>query len=173
MLELIGGNRLISQIGLLGDFQNKIYLAMKRSENVCREKAKNIVNTVVYIHNPNPLYPRSGNLMAATDVDNVKGMDGNSVETRIFLNPEKATRGFAYQYRGPEGPVRPRGLFSFYYLRPQGLSGQGGFTFYPSYVRRGIFFKIVMEPRDFVAGWREGLAPDYVHNVATAIRKFQ
>ena len=164
-MQFIGIKRLNSQLIRLSPFQAKAYAAMKRKENAYRTRAKATVQRVVYNTRPSPLYPRSGNLLAATDVHNIKSPDANI--TYIFLNPEKASRKFAYKYRGPSGPVDPQGLLSYY-----ALTGQGGYRFYPSYVRRGIIFKRAMPKRDFVAGWRDDLIPIYITDMSIAMRKF-
>lgn len=166
MLDLLGYGRLNKQLLKLSRFQQNVNAHMKGRESNYRNRAKDIVRLVVYSYPPNPLYPRSKNLLAAVDVNTIKDLGGSSVSTYIFLNPNRASRDFAYQYRGPAGPVQPQGLLSFW-----NLTGQGGFLFYPSYVRRGVFFKRKMPPRDFVATWRATMAPTYVKDVAKAIRK--
>jgi len=165
MMQLIGINRLNGQLIRLSKFRAKGFAVMKRKENSYRTRAKAVVQRVVYSARPNPKYPRSGNLLAATDVHNITSVDANT--THIFLNPGKASRSFRYTYRGASGPVQPQGLLSYWTI-----TGQGGFRFYPSYVRRGILFKIKVPKRDFVAGWRNEIAPIYIADMGRAMRKF-
>ncbi len=166
MMKFIGIKRLNKQLIRLAPFQRKIFSAMKRKENSYRVRAKSIVRRIVYNTRENPDYPRSGNLLAATDVHNIKDTS-DAVATFIFLNPNKASRSFRYAYRGPEGPIQPQGLLSYWTI-----IGSGGFRFYPSYVRHGAGFMKRVGKRDFVAGWREDIAPVYVKDVGIAIRKF-
>ena len=164
MIRIVGINRLNKQLIRLAPFQRKTYAALKRKENNYRNLAKAVVQRVVYSTKENPDYPRSGNLLAATDVNNIKGDD--AVATYIFLNPDKASRSFGYKYKGPDGPVDPQGLLSYWTI-----TGQGGYRFYPSYVRHGEGFMKRIGARDFVAGRKDDLAPVYTEDVATALRK--
>ena len=167
MIQLVGVKRLNKQLIRLAPFQRKVYGALKRKENIYRTRAKSIVQRIVYSTKVNPNYPRSGNLLAATDTTNIKDAGGDATATFIFLNPDKASRSFRYAYRGPEGPVQPQGLLSYWTI-----IGRGGYRFYPSYVRRGEGFMSGVGKRDFVAGWHEDLIPIYVTDVGIAVRKF-
>ncbi len=165
MIKIVGIKVLNAQLIRFSKFRNKVYSSMKTKENSYRTKAKAVVKRVVYGTKENPDYPRSGNLLAATDVHNIKGDD--AVATYIFLNPDKASRSFGYKYKGPDGPVDPQGLLSYWTI-----TGQGGYRFYPSYVRHGEGFMKKIGARDFVAGWKDDLAPIYTNDVAIALRKF-
>ncbi len=167
MIQLVGVKKLNGQLIRLSKFQSKAHALMKRKENIYRTRAKSIVQRIVYNTKENPDYPRSGNLLAATDATNIRGAGGNAVATFIFLNPDKASRSFRYAYRGPEGPVQPQGLLSYWTI-----IGRGGYRFYPSYVRRGEGFMSGIGKRDFVAGWHEDLIPLYIVDMRTAVRKF-
>ena len=166
MIQIVGIEVLNKQLIRLAPFQRKMYAALKRNESNYRNRAKAVVKSVVYGTKENPNYPRSGNLLAATDVYNIKGID--AVATYIFLNPEKASRKFGYQYKGVDGPVDPQGLLSYWTI-----TGQGGHRFYPSYVKRGEGFMKTTGARDFVAGWRADLTPIYIKDVSIALRKFR
>ena len=163
-MELIGYPVLNKQLITLGRFQQKTYSMMKSKEGSYRKQAKNVVRSVVYAPKANPKYPRSGNMLAATDVMNMKDDAGDAVTTNIFMNPEKASRSFKYEYKGG---VKPKGLLSYW-----NLTGKGGFKFYAAYVRIGVFFKRKLAERDFVAGWLKRLKPDYIKDVGKALRKF-
>jgi hypothetical protein len=163
MIRLVGTTKLTKQLVRLGRFQPKVFAATKRKENLYRKTARDTVQRIVYSAKPNPDYPRSGNMLAATDVLNVKPNPDASA-TFIYLNPDRASRSFTYQYRGD---IEPSGLLSYY-----SLVGKGGHRFYASYVKRGIFFNVKMDKRDFVAGWAEDITPIYVSDVSMAIRKF-
>ena len=165
MMQLVGAKKLNGQLIRLAPFQRKVYGSLKRKENNYRVRAKAVVRAVVYNKKENPNYPRSGNLLAATDVHNIKSPD--AVVTYIFLNPDKASRSFGYAYRGPEGPIEPKGLLSYWTM-----IGKGGYRFYPSYVRHGEGFMKRIGKRDFVAGWKVNLEPGYIKDVAIALRKF-
>ena len=166
-MVLTGVKVLNAQLTRLGRFQQKTHSMLKRREVSYRSTARGIVQKVVYSAPVNPEYPRSGNLLAATDVLNMRdapGGAGDAVATFIFLNPDKASRRFSYKYRGG---VEPQGITSYW-----NLIGKGGLPYYPSYVIRGVSFKRKIAKRDFMAAWRETMAPMYRRDVAIALRKF-
>jgi len=66
------------------------------------------------------------------------------------------------------GQVDPQGLLSYYTI-----VGKGGPTYYPSYVRRGVFFRKKLPARDFRSAWLDIMGPIYKRDVARAIRKFK
>jgi len=111
--------------------------------------AKEIVLHVVYIAPENPAFPRSYNLLNSVDTDRPDDT------IRIFLNPSNAT-----------APTKFPGLRSYY-----DLTGKGGFTFYPSYVRRGIFFKKQLPERDFVAGWLDKFSQRFPDDIQKSVNK--
>ncbi len=169
MLQLIGQKKLRKDLQSLGRFQQRVHRGMVKKQSSYRKQAKDIVMKVVYGHKENPLYPRSGNLAASTNVLNSKAVDGadarDGAVTIIFLDPTMATRSFAYNYRGG---VTPHGLASYW-----ALTGQGGPEAYPSYVRKGNFFGRQVEARDFRAGWFAHFTPIHRKNIGKAIRNFR
>ena len=124
---------------------------------------------VVYRHKENPLYPRSGNLAASTNVLNSMNVDGvaagDGAMTVVFLDPTMATRAFKYTYRGG---VTPHGLASYW-----AITGQGGPEAYPSYVRVGNFFGRKADARDFRAAWFAHFVPIYIKDAGKAVRNFR
>ncbi len=169
MFQLIGHSKLQADLRKLGQFQRRIYRSMTRKETSYRKQARDIVMRVVYSHKENPLYPRSGNLAASTNVMNsmkASGISaGDGVVTYVFLDPTMATRSFAYTYRGG---VDPHGLASYW-----ALIGKGGPKLYPSYVRVGNLFGRPVAARDFRAAWRAHFIPIYMKDAARAVRQFK
>ena len=169
MLQLTGQKRLGKDLRSLGQFQRRVHRSMLKRQVSYRKQAKDIVMKVVYSHKENPLYPRSGNLAASTNVLNsmkVGGVAaGDGVATIIFLDPTMATRAFAYDYRGG---VTPQGLASYW-----ALTGQGGRALYPSYVRVGNLFGRKVGARDFRAAWMAHFVPIYKRHAGRAVRNFR
>lgn len=158
MIKLLGYTKLQSDLVKLSQFQKRVHGNQLKRVNAYRTKAREIVRAVVYSHPENPAFPRSGNLAATADVSSIMG--GDSVATHIFLNPARATRAFPYG----KGRTLPLGLRSF---------AEGRFLYYPSYVRRGTFFRKKMEPRDFILAWANHFGPEYRKHMAAAIRNFK
>jgi len=81
----------------------------------------------------------------------------------ILLDPSRGTRSFQYLYAHG---TTPQGLLSYY-----NITSQGGYEFYPSYVRRGIFFKRARRPGyDFVSAWKDHLTSPFRRDVIVAIQ---
>ena len=169
MLVLTGQRKLHKDIGQLGQFQRRVNRAMVKKQSGYRRQAKDIVTKVVYSHKENPLYPRSGNTAASTNILNSMRVDGvpagDGAMTVVFLDPTMATRSFKYDYRGG---VTPQGLASYW-----AITGQGGKNFYPSYVRLGNLFGRKVEARDFRAGWLTHFVPIYTRDAGRAVRNFR
>ncbi len=169
MIQLIGHKRLSADLRKLGNFQRRVHRSMNRKVSSYRKQARNIVTRVVYRHKENPLYPRSGNTAASTNVINTMKVSGrpalDAAATIVFLDPEMATRAFAYTYRGG---IDPQGLASYW-----AVTGQGGPQLYPSYVRVGNFFGRKLAPRDFRAAWFEYFVPIYKRDAGNAVRNFK
>jgi len=92
-LQLIGFQQLRKDLGALGRFQSRVNREMNRKSKSYRTQARDIVRQVVYSKPENPQYPRSGNLLAATDVSVMKDQ-ADTVVVHVFLNPDRASRSF-------------------------------------------------------------------------------
>ena len=169
MIQLTGYKRLRKDLRQLGNFQRRVHRSLSKKQSSYRRQGRDIVMKVVYSHKENPLYPRSGNLAASTNVlnsMNVAGVAaGDGAVTIVFLDPTMATRSFSYTYRGG---VVPQGLASYW-----AITGQGGPGLYPSYVRVGNFFGRKVGARDFRAGWLAHFVPIYTRDAGKAVRNFR
>lgn len=163
-LILTGFKRLRRQTRKLARFDSKVHSMMNRRRRSYLNRARSIVQSVVYSAPANPAFPRSGNLLAATSVVAIRQPDGE--EVKVMLDPHMATRSFSYTYGGG---VIPKGLKAYWAMR----WGRGP-QYYPSYVRRGIFFKKHdLAPRDYRAAWWSHFVPRFTRDVGKAIRKFK
>jgi len=169
MMTLTGQKRLRKDFRQLGQFQRRVHRSMVKRQTAYRRQARDVVTKVVYSHRENPLYPRSGNTAASTNVLNSMRVDGvasgDGAMTVVFLDPTMATRSFAYTYRRG---VEPQGLASYW-----AITGQGGPELYPSYVRVGNFFGRKAGARDFRAGWLAHFVPIYTRDAGKAVRNFR
>lgn len=151
VLSLHGADKVSLQLMGYARFKDAFASHMVRRQRSYQRVAEDVVLQTVYAHPAvGDVYPRSGNTLAAVSAVPVREQDGAGMD--IMLDPLKATRAFQYLYFGG---IPPKGLRSYSSLSPE---GHGGFEFYPSYVRRGIFFKQNKAPRDFIAGWIKSLS---------------
>lgn len=146
----------LKQLKSLSRFKRRVFARLTGQQGNLVDDAREVVQEVVYSHPENPRYPRSGNTLAATDVQTQS--EGDFVITSIFLNPSMANNSFTYN------EAAPTGLRSF---------ADGNFDYYPSYIRRGVIFKRKTTPRDFVAGWGVKMIPVYKRLVVGAIMDFK
>lgn len=142
-------------------WESLTYKEMERRQNQYRQAARTIVDQVVYSRPESSRYPRSYNTALSVFAKAVRDEDGIGMD--VGLDPMKATNAFQYLYYGG---VRPRGLLSYHEL-----TGGGGFRFYPSYLRRGTFFRQRQAPRDFMMGWSGYLKPIFRKHVTQALRR--
>ncbi len=158
-MTLKGYKNVDSQLFGLARFKPKVQTAIVKGLPAMESQARKDVLEVVYSAPENPEFPRSGNMAASTDV--IMTSDPDSVAANVMLNPDKANEPFDYTY----GNVDPSGLRSFY-----DLISRAGKKWYPSYVRRGIFFRKTGAPRDYRLKWQETIYPMFKYIVGKAAR---
>ena len=99
-----------------------------------------ILNRVVYAHPTT--YNRTYALRNSLTVEHIREIDTEGLY--IYLDPDKVANG----------------------LRSQSALGKaaGNFEYYPSYVKRGIFFRRRMSQRPFRLRWREEIGDRFVRD---------
>lgn len=165
MLEVLGVPKVMKQLLMFAQFRKRVNAKLEQQKGNYISMARRIVREVVYAAPENPLYPRSGNTEAAVNAKVIRGNRINS-QINVFLDPKKAANTFGYKYFPYQGQdVNPKGIFSYYYL-----TNQGGRAYYPSYVRRGIFFKKRGDDRDFKSVWAVDIGKKFRRDVARSVR---
>ena len=161
MIEVLGVPKVMKQLLMFAQFRKRVNAKLEQQKGNYISMARRIVREVVYAAPENPLYPRSGNTEAAVNAKVIRGNRINS-QINVFLDPKKAANTFGYNYFGA---ITPKGIFSYYYL-----TSQGGRAYYPSYVRRGIFFKKRGDDRDFKSVWAVDIGNKFRRDVAGSVR---
>ena len=164
-LHLLKADRVISQLTSLSKFKSRVRRAIVRNQSAIQQRAKNHVLAEVYSTKPNPRYPRSRNLLAATFAKMDKDSTPDDATLIVGLDPKRANRPFGYTYGNR---VTPSGILSYSRLN----QSRGNWDYYPSYVRRGVVFRGRMPARDFMAAIRMDVVPAFKKLTDDAIRTF-